>query len=301
MQLTVVHKRSAGSGATSAEALVAALRSAGHEIGYHARDEPSLAEAIARPAEAVVLAGGDGTVSKLLHLLVPRGLPIGILPLGTANNLARSLGIGGSVEEIAAGWRPGAIVRLDVGIARGPWGERLFVDSAGAGAISKAMQALDRAEKPRGADPFAHARHHIRERVLEAAPDGLEVLADGRALPADTVLAEATIIPLLGPRLPVAPAADPSDGMLELVHARKGERAAVAAWLADGGGEGGPLSVTRARRITFRRAAGMLRVGDAFESEPGAGSVAEVMQTPLSVLVSVGLSGPARRPGGVPG
>lgn len=300
MQLTVVHNCSAGSGQTSAEALVAALRSAGHEVAYHARKEPGLVEAIARPADAVILAGGDGTVSKLLHLLVPRGLPIGILPLGTANNLARSLGIDGSVEEIAAGWHPESLARLDVGVARGPWGERLFADSAGAGAISRAMQALGRTETPQCVDPLAHARACMRERVLAAEPDGLEVLADGCALPTDTVLAEATNIALLGPRLHVAPGTDSSDGMLDLVHARRGERTAVAEWLSAGGGEGAPLSVTRARRVTFRRPANLLRVGDAFEQSPGTGSVVEVAGTGLKLLVSRQASDAKLRGGGRP-
>jgi diacylglycerol kinase (ATP) len=283
MQLTVVHNPSAGSGKHPAHALVATLRSAGHEVEYCDRHAPDLEEAIARPADAIVLAGGDGTVGKLLHLLVPRGLPIGILPLGTANNLARSLGIRGGVEEIAAGWRAASVMPLDVGIARGAWGEWLFVDSAGAGAISQAMMEAGRAEKAAGTDELAHARVCMRESVLKARPGAIEVVADGAPLPTDTLLAEATIIPLLGPRLPVAPAADPSDGMLDLVQARAGDRAALAEWLSRGEGEP-PLAVARVRSVTFRRCEGVLRVGDAFERRPGTGSTAEVAAMGLSVL-----------------
>jgi diacylglycerol kinase family enzyme len=295
MRLTLVHNPSSGAGGHRAEALVAALRSAGHDAACHARGEPGLADAIARPAEAIVLAGGDGTVSKLLHLLVARGLPIGILPLGTANDLARSLGIGGAVEEIAAGWRADSVVRLDVGVARGAWGERLFVDSAGAGAISQAMQAADeepdravhRSEAPPVTEALAQVRAFLRDRVMRARAGGLEILADGRALPADTLLAEAMIIPLLGPRLPIAPGADPSDGMLDLAHAREGDRDALAAWMTAGGEESPPpLRVERVRRVTFRRVSGPLRVGDAFEQSPGTDSVAEIAGTRLSVLVS---------------
>ena len=284
MRLTVIHHASAGTGRHSAEDLVSALRSAGHDVTYQARGEPGVEAAIARPADAVVLAGGDGTVSKLLHLVVPRGLPIGILPLGTANNLARSLGIAGTVEEIAAGWRAERVLRLDVGVARGPWGERLFVDSAGAGATSRAMHAADRDEAPPGADRLERARALIRDGVLRAAPGGLEIVADGRPLAADTLVAEATVIPLLGPRLPIAPAADPSDGMLDLVHARVGDREALAAWLAGGTGAPPPVRVESVRSVIFRRTEGVMRVGDAFEPCPGTETVVELAGAGLSVL-----------------
>jgi diacylglycerol kinase family enzyme len=286
MLLTVVHNPSAGSGRPAADALVAALRSAGHDVAYHARKQPGLEQAIGRPADAIVLAGGDGTVGKLLHLLLHRRLPVAILPLGTANNLARSLGIAGAVEEIAARWRPGRVARLDVGIARGPWGERLFVDSAGAGAISQAMQEVDRTELPPGTDELARARACIRDRVLRARPGALEIVADGEALPPDTLLAEATLISLLGPRLAVAPGADPSDGMLDLVYAREDNRAALAEWLSAESGEVAPLHARRVRSVAFRRHAGVLRVGDTFEGSAGAGSVAAAAGGALEVLVS---------------
>ncbi len=290
MQLTVVHNPKAGSGEHCKDSLVAALRSAGHEVRYRPRDAQDLEEAIAGPADAVVLAGGDGTVSKLLRLLVRRGLPIGILPLGTANNLALGLGIRGSVEEIAAAWRPAAVKRLDVGLACGEWGERLFVDSVGAGAISQAMLEAERAETPEGSpeesDALASARGMIRDKVAEARPGGLEVVVDGRALPADTLLAEATIIPLLGPRLPMAPAADPSDGLLDLVYAREGDRPGLADWLKAGGTGAAPVQIVRVRSVTFRRSEGPLRVGDSFEACFGEGSVAEVTGMGLSVLAS---------------
>jgi diacylglycerol kinase family enzyme len=60
----------------------------------------------------VLAAGGDGTVGKVAHELIDSGIPLSVLPLGTANNLARTLGFIGSPREIIAGLEAGKGERL---------------------------------------------------------------------------------------------------------------------------------------------------------------------------------------------
>lgn len=64
-------------------------------------DEKQIREAIRnfRP-DRVIAAGGDGTIQLVGKLLMPLDLPLGILPLGSANGLATALGIRGNAEEI---------------------------------------------------------------------------------------------------------------------------------------------------------------------------------------------------------
>src|SRR5688572_29749636 len=50
------------------------------------------------PAAVPVLVGGDGTVTCLLPALLRRGLPFGVLPMGTMNLLAGDLGLTGDLE-----------------------------------------------------------------------------------------------------------------------------------------------------------------------------------------------------------
>jgi diacylglycerol kinase (ATP) len=52
-----------------------------------------------RDVEAVIVAGGDGTVTWTIPLAIDRGLPLGIVPLGTFNDLARTLGIPLDISE----------------------------------------------------------------------------------------------------------------------------------------------------------------------------------------------------------
>lgn len=96
--LLIVNRR-ARSGAEQADAAAAALAEAG--LDAHAFDPPegmSCADAVTTGLASgdfgrVVIGGGDGTLNAAIPGLLKAGLPFGIMPLGTANDLARSLGI----------------------------------------------------------------------------------------------------------------------------------------------------------------------------------------------------------------
>lgn len=72
--------------------------------------------ALAKGPDLLILGGGDGTVSGLVDQMVGHDVVLGVLPLGTANSFARTLGIpldvDGAVEVIRAGHRR----RIDLGM-----------------------------------------------------------------------------------------------------------------------------------------------------------------------------------------
>lgn len=110
------HSRSAGAGV---DAAVAELHKAGIDVLRPAwREGESLSAAIKRcgdGADFVVIAGGDGSLNAAAPALIETGVPLGILPGGTANDLARTLGLPfdmiGAAKVIAAG----RIRAIDVG------------------------------------------------------------------------------------------------------------------------------------------------------------------------------------------
>jgi diacylglycerol kinase (ATP) len=67
----------------------------------------------------VILGGGDGTLNAAAAGLRDTGLPLGILPLGTANDLARTLGIPEDPEQAAAVIVAGRTTKLDLGCVNG--------------------------------------------------------------------------------------------------------------------------------------------------------------------------------------
>lgn len=80
---------------------------------------PALIRALRNEVGAVILAGGDGTMNAAAPALRDTGLPLGILPLGTANDLARTLDIPTEAEGAAAVILAGHRRQLDLGSVNG--------------------------------------------------------------------------------------------------------------------------------------------------------------------------------------
>lgn len=109
---------------------------------------PEIARDITRlhqSADAVVVCGGDGSISSAAPAVIESGLPLGIIPAGTANDLARTLSIpldfAAAADAIIAGHRR----QIDVGMVNG----HAFFNVASIGLSSELAQKLDPAIKKR--------------------------------------------------------------------------------------------------------------------------------------------------------
>lgn len=112
--------RHARRGQEKLDLAIKSLRSMGFELIEesfdHPEDLPRVIEQYRDRADLVIIGGGDGTLNAAVEGLLEAELPLGILPLGTANDLARTLGIpptipeacrviaGRNVEKIDLGW-----------------------------------------------------------------------------------------------------------------------------------------------------------------------------------------------------
>lgn len=104
---------------------------------------PRLRQILKRKPDIVALGGGDGTISALVDEMVGHDVALGVLPFGTANSFARSLGIplevDGAVETIVAG-RPR---RIDLGRI----GDDYFANAAAIGLSPRIAQTVPHAAK----------------------------------------------------------------------------------------------------------------------------------------------------------
>ena len=83
--------------------------------------EAELRSVLADKPELVILGGGDGTISGLVDLLVGKDVILGVLPLGTANSFARTLGIPLDIPGAVEVLRSGAPRRIDLGMIDGDY------------------------------------------------------------------------------------------------------------------------------------------------------------------------------------
>jgi diacylglycerol kinase (ATP) len=86
----------------------------------------------------LVLGGGDGSVSSVVDFLAHHDVILGLLPLGTANDFARTLGIPADIEQACETIASGKVVDVDLGLA----GDNYYVNVASVGLGVGATQAL---------------------------------------------------------------------------------------------------------------------------------------------------------------
>jgi YegS/Rv2252/BmrU family lipid kinase len=86
----------------------------------------------------LVLGGGDGSVSSVVDFLAHREVVLGLLPLGTANDFARTLGIPSDIAGACETIANGKVVDVDLGLA----GENYYVNVASVGLGVEATRAL---------------------------------------------------------------------------------------------------------------------------------------------------------------
>src|SRR5918992_5497829 len=144
--LLVVNPRS-GSGEPGAEELVEEARRRG--IRTHVLAEGDDAVAIAREAEADALgmAGGDGSLAQVAAVAIERDLPFVCVPFGTRNHFARDLGLDRDDPVAALSAFRGAERRIDVGRVRG----RLFMNNVALGAYAQLVHRRERHRRRRNA------------------------------------------------------------------------------------------------------------------------------------------------------
>ena len=147
-------------------------------VTYAIRDPARLSETVREVLddgyEFLILGGGDGSVSSVVDFLANHDVVLGLLPLGTANDFARTLEIPEDIEAACQAIARGKIVDVDLGLA----GDNFYVNVASVGLSVEATRALSPwLKKSTGplAYPLAAMRAFFRHEPFSARltfPDG---------------------------------------------------------------------------------------------------------------------------------
>jgi diacylglycerol kinase (ATP) len=226
MRVLLIHNPKAGDRKHSKKQLMACLTRCGHQAFYQSIKDRGWKEPFKRPVDLVIAAGGDGTVHKTAWRIMNSGIPLSILPLGTANNLAGSLGFAGSVDEILQSLHCGKSRPFDVGAADNASKADYFLEAAGGGLFADYFPAAKANEEKHASleDELAAHLSLLRELSLNYPARHWKMSIDGKDISGRYILWGAMNIRSAGPALHLAPKARTDDGRLDFVAVRERER-----------------------------------------------------------------------------
>jgi diacylglycerol kinase (ATP) len=232
--------------------VVTSLRAHGIEAHVGLKTSGSAARKLARKAASagyplVVVAAGDGTIGDVASQLIGSTTVLGIVPIGTMNNLARSLGVPLGIDDACALIGMGTTRHIDVGrmISNGSPQAEYFMECAGVGLSAIAAMAGQALEKRR----WRLIPRALR-RFVEAKLGTIVVEIDDTVVEASTRIVTVSNAPLMGNNMLAAPGAKMDDGLLDVqIYDGMGDAALVGHFMAASSGSPNALKTYRARRV----------------------------------------------------
>ena len=234
MRLCLFWNDNAGEG-TSVDELSRLITHEGHSIVSVIEKHDALPRSLDHGVDCVVAAGGDGTVARAGRALAGGDVPLAILPIGTANNIANSLAIDSDPERAIHAWKHQRICRIDVGAVHDEQGESLFLESVGTGLVADQIAGSTGVVK--STDPIeaqlAQARRLYLEALHRQPLRRSSIKLDGDTIAGDYLLIEVLNIAAIGPGVRLTGEVSPADQLLSVVAAGSAERPAIKDYMRE--------------------------------------------------------------------
>jgi diacylglycerol kinase (ATP) len=199
--------------------------------------------------DVVIAAGGDGTIGYVFTHLADRSIPLGVLPLGSANNIARSAYVSRIGRAVAR--RHVHSFHL-VEVTYGKDKKELCTEGFGVGLMAALIKRRAKGKKADGADDMRRGRRALAALVSDAGPLDLEINIDGKPWKSDLISVDVLDIPFTGPALPHAHSADPGDTLLDVIGFESDKRDELIEWIKSPQEEAPPVSARRGEKIEIR-------------------------------------------------
>lgn len=241
-KVRLLHNPKAGDEEHSKKALVSLAEQNGFECIYHSVKKEGWDDTLPG-IDYLVIAGGDGTVRKTVKKLLKGKVadkpwpPIAVLPLGTANNIATTLGI--HDQEPAAIMRSLNTARrkkFDTGHLEGTGDRHFFIESFGYGIFPYLMMKMKKSDDPEPETPEESLRKGLEtlyQLILDYEPRQCRLEIDGVDHSGKYIMAEVMNTKMLGPNIGLAMDSDPGDGRFEVVLISEADKGKFAAFILD--------------------------------------------------------------------
>lgn len=230
MKATLIYNPTAGLDKPHKDELINLFNEKGYEVKFVDSDADDIGQQLEDPGEFIAIAGGDGTIAKIARRLVGRDVPIGILSVGTANNIALTFDACGSPRQQISSWNPSELKPFNVGLIKGNWGKEYFFESVGFGLLPALVKKAKKRQK--ADDPSFDTRREkidysleIVEEIIHQLPvKHYKIELDGEDFSGNYFLVEIMNIKSVGPHLFLAPDADPGDDLFDAVLLAEGQQ-----------------------------------------------------------------------------
>ena len=175
---------------------------------------PLAKQAVQDGYDMVIAMGGDGTLEAVLRGMVGRKTPMGIIPTGTQNNIAKSLGIPTDLEEACTLIASKHIRKIDVGRVKVKNGKKLFFfELTAIGLVAALYPEANKLQEGKLSKLKDVALTLIHQ---EPDPEVFLTLDDESKIKIKTMLVVVSNAPMFGANFLVAPDASVTDGLLDI-------------------------------------------------------------------------------------
>lgn len=235
-KVTLIHNPKAGPDQHEKEDLLKAIQKAGYNCEYRSIKDLNWEE-IDTDTSIVAVAGGDGAVKQVMQAICSNGalldqVTLGIIPLGTANNIATSMGIKGTVSKLSKRWGQKTLL-YDTGVAVWHNKKEVIVESVGVGLIPAHIQTMiERAEKNKTRKgSIRTAQTNMLRLCASFQSFYAEITVDGEQIAGEMLMVEVLNAKYVGPSVKLGPATFVSDGFFDVVIATEAHRGQLADYL----------------------------------------------------------------------
>lgn len=234
----LLHNPGAGDEEHDKDELIALIKANGFDCRYSSTKKKILKD-VGHEIDFLIVAGGDGTLRSVAKEMVERKIiekiwPIGLLPLGTANNIAKSLKLAGETEDLIRTWHYEKFKNFDIGYIHDFGDDNFFLESFGFGVFPYLMMKMKKPGKSKIDDPeekIQTALQILHDIILSYDAKDCQLDIDGQDYSGKYLLAEIMNTKSIGPNLFLASEADPGDGLFNVIVIPDADREKFASYV----------------------------------------------------------------------